>query len=191
MFNKKAQELSIGTLVLIVLGVIVLVLLVLGFSMGWDTLFSKIGLIQGSDLTTMMDACKLAVTTQSAASYCEFKGVKVDGKKEFLNCEDSRIVLESKLSACPASAVKDKCMGLLKSGKMNKEDKYNGVTCFIKLGVTVQGCYTLMIDGQKAVEMDDCKEKADVTYLVNEVAKNKKCCWSVDAATPPPASPAP
>ncbi len=85
--NKRGQELSIGTLVLIVLGVIVLVLLVLGFSMGWQNLFSKIGIYQGSDLSSMVAACKVAVASQSTVSYCEFKSVRLsDGKKE-INCE--------------------------------------------------------------------------------------------------------
>lgn len=85
--EKKGQELSIGTLVLIVLGVIVLVLLVLGFSMGWDNLFSKIGIYSGSDISSMVAACKVAVSTQSKASYCEFKSVRIDKEKKEINCE--------------------------------------------------------------------------------------------------------
>ena len=102
-FNKKGQELSIGTLVLIILGVIVLVLLVLGFSIGWENLFSKIGIVQGSDLSAMVSSCKVAVASQSQGSYCEFKKVKLsDGTKE-INCEYSEVqneLGEQKLTAC-------------------------------------------------------------------------------------------
>ena len=104
-FNKKGQELSIGTLVLIVLGVIVLVLLVLGFSIGWENLFSKIGIVQGSDLSAMISACKVAVASQSQSSYCEFKIISVNSGKEYLNCEDTRVVLENKLSSCNTEQV--------------------------------------------------------------------------------------
>lgn len=105
-FNKKGQELSIGTLVLIVLGVIVLVLLVLGFSIGWENLFSKIGIVQGSDLSSMVAACKVAVASQSQGSYCEFKIVNINSEKGYLNCEDSRVVLENKLQSCDIGGVK-------------------------------------------------------------------------------------
>lgn len=102
-FNKNGQELSIGTLVLIVLGVIVLVLLVLGFSIGWENLFSKIGIVQGSDLSSMVAACKVAVASQSQGSYCEFKKVKLgDGTKD-INCEYPEVEAGldgQKLAAC-------------------------------------------------------------------------------------------
>ena len=91
MQQKRGQELSIGTLVLIVLGIIVLVLLVLGFSMGWENLFSKIGIFQGSDLSAMTTACKTAAASQSQASYCEFKSARVDKEKKEINCEYSAI----------------------------------------------------------------------------------------------------
>ena len=84
--NEKAQELSIGTLILIVLGIIVLVLLVLGFSIGWENLFSKIGIAQGSDLSAMVAACKVAIASDSKVSFCECKKVKISGESKPMNC---------------------------------------------------------------------------------------------------------
>lgn len=100
--NKRGQELSIGTLVLIVLGIIVLVLLVLGFSIGWDNLFRKIGIFQGNDIASVVTACNVAVSSQSQASYCEFKKINVDGETEYVNCEDGRVggQIQSKLNSC-------------------------------------------------------------------------------------------
>ena len=46
--NNKGQDLSIGTLILIVLGIVVLVLLILGFSMGWGNLWQKIDIFGGT-----------------------------------------------------------------------------------------------------------------------------------------------
>lgn len=100
--DKRGQELSIGTLVLIVLGIIVLVLLVLGFSIGWDNLFRKIGIFQGNDIASVVTACNVAVSSQSQASYCEFKKISVDGNTEYVNCEDGRVggQLQGKLNSC-------------------------------------------------------------------------------------------
>ena len=121
--NKKAQELSIGTLVLIVLGIIVLVLLVLGFSMGWENLFSKIGIFQGSDLSSMVAACKVAVSSQSQTSFCEFKKVKIDGKTKEINCEYVPLALEDKLT-CPQTVKNNYCtkVKLTAGGVAEKKD---------------------------------------------------------------------
>ena len=54
--NKKGQDLSIGTLILIVLGIVVLVLLILGFTLGWGNLWDRINIFGGGasvgDVTT-------------------------------------------------------------------------------------------------------------------------------------------
>ncbi|MEK6854953.1 MAG: hypothetical protein AABX73_01910 [Nanoarchaeota archaeon] len=92
--NKKAQDLSIGTLILIVLGIVVLVLLILGFSLGWGNLWEKINIFQGgSNIESVISACNIAVASNSKYTYCQdFKKIKVDGKTEYVNCEDSRVV---------------------------------------------------------------------------------------------------
>lgn len=70
--NKKGQDLSIGTLILIVLGIVVLVLLILGFSMGWDNLWEKINIFGGtSSIGDVVTACKLAVTSQDTYTFCQ------------------------------------------------------------------------------------------------------------------------
>lgn len=90
--NKRAQDLSIGTLVLIVLGIIVLVLLILGFSMGWSNLWEKINIFQGgSSLDEKATTCGVAANSNGATRFCEFSQVKVSGKTEFLNCLDTRV----------------------------------------------------------------------------------------------------
>jgi hypothetical protein len=85
--NKRGQELSIGTLILIVLGIIVLVLLVLGFSIGWSQLFNKINIFSGSDLSAMVTACKVHAASNDATSYCEKKTVD----KVEMNCIDAEL----------------------------------------------------------------------------------------------------
>ncbi len=84
--EKRGQELSIGTLVIIVIGVIVLVLLILGFSIGWENLFAKVGIVSGNDLSAMVAACKVAVASDSKASFCECKNVRINGPATKINC---------------------------------------------------------------------------------------------------------
>lgn len=72
--------------------------------MGWENLFSKLRIFQGSDLSSVVTACKTAASSQSQASYCEFKKVKFsDGTKE-INCEYESIDLGglNRLSCLPA-----------------------------------------------------------------------------------------
>src|SRR3989344_5573743 len=97
--EKRGQELSIGTLILIVLGVIVLVLLVLGFSMGWSNLFSKIGIYQGSDLSAMVAACELAVSSNSQTDFCKERSIRLDDGtvNSKMKCNDDKIKGLSKI----------------------------------------------------------------------------------------------
>ena len=94
--NKKAQDLSIGTLILIVLGIIVLVLLILGFSYGWSSLWEKINIFGGggSSIADVVINCNLAVTSNAVYTYCnDFKKIKINNEVEYVNCEDSRVAL--------------------------------------------------------------------------------------------------
>lgn len=92
--NRKGQDLSIGTLILIVLGIVVLVLLILGFSLGWDDLWEKINIFGGgSSIGDVASACAIKATSNDVYGYCnEFVKVKVgNSAREFVNCEDDRV----------------------------------------------------------------------------------------------------
>jgi len=89
--NKRGQDLSIGTLILIVLGIVVLVLLILGFSLGWDNLWKKINIFGGtSSVGDIATACKIAVTSQDQYTFCtktwEIKNASND--KIVIGCRD-------------------------------------------------------------------------------------------------------
>lgn len=138
MANKKAQDLSIGTLILIVLGIIVLVLLILGFSMGWGNLWEKINIFGGggSSIESVISACNLAVTSNSKYSYCDnFQKIKINGKTEYLNCQDSRVEpnLNGKLTCdgkTAAQSAADYCSStLLEQPNFDKTIKVNGAVC--------------------------------------------------------------
>src|SRR3989344_6082380 len=137
--NKKAQDLSIGTLILIVLGIIVLVLLILGFSYGWSSLWEKINIFGGggSSIADVVINCNLAVTSNAVYTYCnDFKKVKVNNEVEYVNCEDDRVAsgLTTKLQGdcekvklsdnTEVSPAQKKCLDLIGT-KTDKNDILN------------------------------------------------------------------
>ena len=72
MKNKKAAEMTIGTIVVIILALVVLVVLIYGFSTGWSNLWQNILGYGGGQVNaqTVVDSCKLACTTQQNYDYC-------------------------------------------------------------------------------------------------------------------------
>jgi hypothetical protein len=63
--DKKAQEMSVGTIIIIILALLVLVFLVFGFSQGWGNLWDKITNWGGgqSNVQTIIQACNIACDT--------------------------------------------------------------------------------------------------------------------------------
>ena len=70
--NKKGQNLTLGTIILIVLGIAVLVFLIFGFSTGWNNMWSKITNLGGGEVNvdTIKQSCVLACSTQDKAGFC-------------------------------------------------------------------------------------------------------------------------
>jgi len=70
--NKKGAEMTIGTIIVIVLALVVLVILVYGFSTGWTNLWDKITGFGGGrvNVQTVVQSCQLACTTNSQYDYC-------------------------------------------------------------------------------------------------------------------------
>ncbi|MFA4960774.1 MAG: hypothetical protein WC548_03875 [Candidatus Pacearchaeota archaeon] len=70
--NKRGQELTLGTVILIVLGIVVLVFLIFGFSTGWSNLWDKITNWGGGkvNLDTVRQGCELACTMGSVDDFC-------------------------------------------------------------------------------------------------------------------------
>lgn len=113
--DRKGQEMSVTTLILIVLGVVLLVLIVLGFSMGWTNLWAKINIFQGgTTLDFAVQACKISALSDASASFCEFKLVTIDGVKQYVNCRDGRVSerLERVLNCDDATMIKKQCANL-------------------------------------------------------------------------------
>jgi hypothetical protein len=133
--NKKAQELSIGTLVLIVLGVIVLVLVVLGFTMGWNNLLEKINIFSpSSNLDSIITTCGTASIATQEDAYCNtFRKVKIDDQNQFINCQYSRVQerLERKMDCSKTQdvLVAEKCRSLILKGQADAKTIVNDKKC--------------------------------------------------------------
>ncbi|MBX4196461.1 hypothetical protein KW805_02655 [Candidatus Pacearchaeota archaeon] len=119
--DKRGQDLSITTLILIILGIIVLVFIVLGFSLGWDYIFGKIGLVPGQSLETVAQGCNIAIQGKLNVDFCQFKSAKIDGRKEYINCLDTRLTpsIKGTLLSCPSTIKFDQCKKLIENKEYN------------------------------------------------------------------------
>ncbi len=84
MLNKRGQGLQISTIILIVLGLAVLVLLIVGFMVGWQKVLPW---ISSSNVDTIVNQCQSSCATQDAYGFCSLaRTLKApdlpDGKKE-------------------------------------------------------------------------------------------------------------
>ena len=81
--DKRGQNLTLGTIILIVLGVAVLIFLIFGFSTGWTNLWGKITSFTGgaANVDTTRQACTLACNSESEYDYCDkIRTVRYDDK---------------------------------------------------------------------------------------------------------------
>ncbi|MFH1425182.1 MAG: hypothetical protein ABIG28_00420 [archaeon] len=93
--NKRGQGLPIGTLVLMILGIVILVFLVMGFTMGWSNLLAKINIFGGGGLSVndVVNACKVAGISGDKFTICEKEWkIKVNGEEEKISCRNERVV---------------------------------------------------------------------------------------------------
>ena len=66
--NNKGQDLSTGAIILIILGVIVLILLALGFTIGWQKILPWIS--SSNNVDTIVNQCQVACTTSDTYGFC-------------------------------------------------------------------------------------------------------------------------
>ncbi len=77
MLNKRGQGLSTNAIILIILGVIILVILALGFMLGWDKIFP---FIPSDNIETIKSSCASACATGNKYGFCsQNRTLKADG----------------------------------------------------------------------------------------------------------------
>jgi hypothetical protein len=102
--DKKGQQLTLGTIILIVLGIAVLVFLIFGFSTGWGNLWDKITQYTGGsdNLGVVKQACAIACSTNSQPDFCKTRAVVENGKKlSEDNCFKLAATGVDKVADCP------------------------------------------------------------------------------------------
>ena len=101
MFNKRGQGLSVNAIIMIVLGVVVLAVLALGFTMGWGNIKDRIA--PSNNVKTVVDACSLACNTNSQFDYCTYpREIKIGGDAlEVMKDKDGKVlVIKDKKYSC-------------------------------------------------------------------------------------------
>lgn len=81
--EKRGQGLSTNAIILIVLGVIVLVILILGFTIGWEKISP---FISRDNVDTIATQCSLACSTESVYDFCtKERTLKAEGLPNNVN----------------------------------------------------------------------------------------------------------
>ena len=75
--NKRGQGLSTNAIILIILGIVVLVLLILGFTLGWNQL---IPWLKTNNVATIVNACEAACSIGSTYDYCTMERTLKDAE---------------------------------------------------------------------------------------------------------------
>ena len=68
--QRKGQGLSVNAIILIILGLVVLVMLILGFVLGWDRVLP---FISKTNVDTLKTACSVACSTSAEFDFCSVK----------------------------------------------------------------------------------------------------------------------
>ncbi len=112
MMNKKGQELSTTTIILIILGLVILVVLVLGFSTGWK--FFK-NIISPTNVDSVVEECGSVCGLNQEYSFCSAERTLRVNEEDF-EVKTSCFVLANlpsfskyKIQTCPAINCKLSC----------------------------------------------------------------------------------
>ena len=74
--NRRGQELSTNAIIMIIIGIIVLVVLVLGFTIGWNRLLP---FVSSNNIENVKTGCSTACSTNNNYDYCSLPRSVNDG----------------------------------------------------------------------------------------------------------------
>ncbi len=112
--NKKGAEMTIGTIVIIVLALIVLVVVAIGFTTGWKSLWDKVNVFSGGKtLATVGQACSIACEAGDVNGWCyvnrSWKNEQKQVKEETCHVLSTAGVDGQKIAGCDDTDVTSKC----------------------------------------------------------------------------------
>lgn len=79
MENKRGQGMSTSTIILLILGLIILVVLILGFTLGWQNFAPW---LSSNNVDKIVTACGVACSTDSQYDFCSVLREVRDGTNE-------------------------------------------------------------------------------------------------------------
>lgn len=80
MIDKRGQGLSTNAIILIILGLVVLVVLILGFTLGWNNLRDFV--VPSNNIDSVAQSCQTACLTDSNFDFCSVNKTVNDGTNE-------------------------------------------------------------------------------------------------------------
>jgi hypothetical protein len=129
MVDKKGQQMTLGTIIAIVLGIAVLVFLIFGFSKGWNNMWDTISEIGGGKVNVddVVRGCSIACSGENTHAYCSQKRtITLENKKtEVGTCK----AFENENKAYGISCSSVKCEGITQVGIDRGEETEEDTTC--------------------------------------------------------------
>ena len=100
--NKKADSnMTLGTILSIVLGLAVVVVLIWGFSVGWSNLWDKVtGRVSSSNADAVVSGCQLACDTNAKDDYCNVKKTLKFGDERNVTNSTGKYSLKQVIGSC-------------------------------------------------------------------------------------------
>ncbi len=101
--EKRGQDISLTTILLMVLGVVVIVLLIWGFSSGWSNMWNKVTGFGGgkSNVDVVKQSCDLACQGNQKDAFCVKKWtVEFGENRETLNSTGGHVNATSITGTC-------------------------------------------------------------------------------------------
>lgn len=146
MFNKRGQGLSTNAIVLIILAVVVLAVLVIGFTMGWSRIAPWIS--SEGNVDTIIQQCSVACSTNSVYDYCTRERTLDDGKKEEIGTcsafaksgygvEDCSVSLCEELKNCAPAVAQGGLGGVVKTKTQGCGDNEVIVSSLESSGISI------------------------------------------------------
>ena len=159
---KRGQGISLTTILLMVLGVVVVAVLIFGFSMGWDNFWGSISPFGGSavNVDSIRTACSLACMQKAEYSFCsEKRDLTIEkGKTTTGSCFDFTVNSDLDIKDC------DICSGSSSGCKVKGEVdvRCDGVGDAVVGGDGVGGSSSSISSGAIAISLPE--ESIDISY---------------------------
>jgi hypothetical protein len=137
-FMNRKGEVTVSTMIFIVLGLAVLVFLIIGLTQGFDIFFGTVGKVDPGDLQILAKACAGYANANLDISFCKFEKIDAGSNDEYINCFDERLKLSienelnvdfPKESSCGVDYYKKFCEGSSISAGKWKDIDVNGKPC--------------------------------------------------------------